>query len=94
MNVDVEIYMNNFIKFFRDNPNDLLNLVPKVKEQEFYEKIRESAYNNLDKGEEINLTQRQIIDICVELNQPKKETVKESVEHLFVKTKFGEYCLN
>ena len=94
MNVDVEIYMNNFIKFFRDNPNDLLNLVPKIKEQEFYEKIRESAYNNLDKGEEINLTQRQIIDICVELNQPKKETVKESVEHLFVKTKFGEYCLN
>jgi hypothetical protein len=26
MNLDVEIYMNNVIKFFRENPNDLLNL--------------------------------------------------------------------
>jgi sugar-specific transcriptional regulator TrmB len=94
MSVDVEIYMNNIIKFFRDNPNDLLNLVPKNKEQDFYQKIREIAINNYDKGEEVNLTQRQIIDICVELNQPKKKPVEESVENLFVKTKFGEYCLN
>jgi len=33
MSVDVEIYMNGILKFFRENPNDLLNLVPKTKEE-------------------------------------------------------------
>jgi hypothetical protein len=94
MSVDVEIYVNNFIKFFRDNPKDLLNLVPKDKEEDFYKKIKETAYKNYDKGEEVSLTQRQIIDVCVELNKPKKEKIEESVSHLFVKTKFGEICLN
>ena len=50
MNVDVEIYMNNIVKFFKSNPKDLLNLVPKEKEEEFYNKIREVAIENSDKG--------------------------------------------
>jgi len=61
MNVDVEIYMNNIIKFFKENPNDLLNLVPKIKEEEFYSKLREVANQNYEKGEEVNLTKNQII---------------------------------
>ena len=69
MSVDVEIYMNNIIKFFKDNPKDLLNLVPKDKENEFYLKMKEQAFENYEKGEEIPLTQQQIILICVELNQ-------------------------
>jgi hypothetical protein len=60
MNVDVEIYMNNIIKFFKENPNDLLNLVPKTKEEEFYSKLREVANQNYEKGEEVNLTKNQI----------------------------------
>jgi hypothetical protein len=36
MNVEVEIYMSNMIKFFKENPNDLINLIPKIKEEEFY----------------------------------------------------------
>jgi hypothetical protein len=61
MNVDVEIYMNNIIKFFKENPNNLLNLVPKTKEEEFYSKLREVANQNYEKGEEVNLTKNQII---------------------------------
>ena len=64
MSVDVEIYMNNIIKFFRENPNDLLNLVPKTKEEEFYSKLREVAIQNYEKGEEVNLTKNQIVVIC------------------------------
>lgn len=94
MSVDVEIYMNNIIKFFRDNPNDLLNLVPKTKEQDFYKKIREIAINNYDKGEDVSLTQSQFIEICVEINGKKKKDAETSVEHLFVETKFGRYSLN
>jgi hypothetical protein len=80
MNVDVEIYMNNIIKFFKENPNDLLNLVPKTKEEEFYFKLREVANQNYEKGEEVNLTKNQIIIICAELHGKSKKTEKESLE--------------
>lgn len=47
MSVDVDIYMNNIIKFFKQNEKDLLNLVPKHKEDEFYDRIREVAWRTL-----------------------------------------------
>ena len=68
MSVDIEIYVSNIIKFFRDNPKDLTNLVPKDKEEEFYKKIREVAVSNYEKEMEASLTQKQMIDICRELN--------------------------
>ena len=99
MSVDVEIYMNNLIKFFRENPKDLLNLIPKNKEDEFYVKIKEVAYQNYDKGEEAALTQPQLIDICRVLNgQVIDEKIEEKVEELdkriFIKYKNGYICLN
>jgi len=109
MSVDVEIYMNNITKFFRDNPKDLLNLVPKDKENEFYLKMKEQAFENYEKGEEIPLTQKQIILICVELNQtllePPKMTMsdllnkkskiyEEQMKNSIVNTKVGKTYLN
>jgi len=85
MSVDVEIYMNNITKFFRDNPKDLLNLVPKDKENEFYLKMKEQAFENYEKGEEIPLTQKQIILICVELNQTQLEPPKMTMSDLLNK---------
>jgi hypothetical protein len=61
--VDVEIYMNNIIKFFRENPTDLLNLVPKDKEEYFYTKIKKVAIENYEKGEDVSLTQSQLISL-------------------------------
>ena len=97
MNVDVEIYMNNIVKFFKSNPNDLLNLIPKDKEEEFYSKIREAAYENIEKGEDAPLTQKQMINICVILNgkEPKDEKViEEKLEPYMMNTKFGIIILN
>jgi hypothetical protein len=97
MNVDVEIYINNIVKFFKSNPNDLLNLVPKEKEDEFYNKIREVAIENADKGEDAPLTQKQMIDICVVLNgkTPKEDkVVEEKLESYIMGTKFGPIFLN
>jgi len=71
MSVDVDIYMNNIIKFFKQNEKDLLNLVPKEKEEEFYVKIREVALDNFENGKEVSLTRMQLIDVCKELNQKK-----------------------
>jgi hypothetical protein len=93
MSVDIEIYVSNIIKFFKDNPKDLTNLVPKGKEEEFYEKIREVAISNYEKEMEASLTQKQMIDICRELNgQTPKEI--EIFDKVFHKTKFGFICLN
>ena len=92
MSVDVDIYMNNIIKFFRQNPKDLLNLVPKEKEEEFYVKIREVANDNSQKGKEVSLTQKQLIDVCKELNQ--KNSLYKEIPANFMKTKFGVICLN
>lgn len=90
MSVDVEIYMTGIIKFFKQNPKDLLSLIPKNKEEEFYSKIRQTAFENYENGKEITLTQLQLIEICKELNTVKKiETVFPYFE-----TKFGKICLN
>ena len=109
MSVDVEIYMNNIIKFFRENPNDLLNLVPKNKEEVFYRMLREEAIKNYEKGEEVNLTQKQIIEICAEIHgklkkksEPRKigdilkdmEFQNETIDKIIVNTPFGNYSLN
>lgn len=93
MNVDLEIYINNIIKFFKKNPKDLLSLVPKEMEEKFYEKIRERASMNYEEGTNIVLTQKQIIEICVELNKKKdSETIFDP--RVFTKTPFGDICLN
>jgi len=92
MNVDVEIYMNNITKFFRENPNELLNLVPESKKDEFFSKVRQIATLNIDKGDDVSLTRQQLIEICLELNNKPKDTTKKS--NLIIPTIFGEYSLN
>jgi hypothetical protein len=97
MNVDVEIYMNNIVKFFKSNPNDLLNLIPKDKEDEFYEKIREVASKNAENGEDAPLTQKQMIEICVVLNGKtvkEDKKIEEKLESYMLDTKFGIIFLN
>jgi hypothetical protein len=92
MSVDVEIYMSNIIKFFTKNEKDLLNLIPKSMEQKFYNRIREVAVINDEKGVEVCLTQKQLIEICAELNGKK---IKENkIRDIIVQTPFGHYSLN
>lgn len=93
MSVDVDIYMNNLKKFFRENPKELYNLVPKGKEEEFYIKIRSTAESNLHNGDEVSLTQKQLIQICAEINN-KKIFQKSITNGVMVQTAFGFYSLN
>ena len=59
------------VKFFKDNPKDLLSLVPKDKENEFYSMLRKYSCDNFDKGDDYVLTRSQILEICVQLNDSK-----------------------
>lgn len=93
MNVDIEIYLSNVQKFFKNNPKDLLNLVPKSKEQDFYKKIKEIAELNFEQGRDIVLTQKQLVEVCVELNG-KKTKVEDFDPRVFMDSPFGKICLN
>lgn len=78
MNVDVEVYISGIVKFFKKNPKELLNLVPKDKEEKFYGMLKKSSFDNYKKGEDYVLTRKQIIDICVELNEEKIDKVSKN----------------
>lgn len=93
MNLEVEIYLKNIIKFFKENPNELLNLIPKESEQTFYDKIKLVAQKNIDEGMDAELTKKQLVEICVTLNREYNSQVKKN-NILFQETKFGHFCLN
>ena len=90
--VEVEIYISNLIKFFKNNPNDLQNLIPEEKKEEFFQKIKEVAINNYEKGNEVSLTQKQLIGVCLEITKSNKLDTKQ--ESFFQETKFGRIYLN
>lgn len=90
-NVDIKIYMAGVKKFFNSNTDDLKNLIPLEKKEEFYNLIESEAEKNFSQGEEIPLTQKQYIEICVKLNNvPHKRKKTE----LFFENSFGKICLN
>ena len=92
MNVDVEIYMSNIFKFFKDNPEELINLVPLEKKDEFFTKLRQVAISNSEKGDEVSLTRQQLIDVCLEINGSPIRI--ENNSNVIIPTVFGEYSLN
>ena len=92
MNVDIEIYMKNFISFFDNNPNDLLDLIGDELKNDFFDEVKKQCYLNLEKGEDIVLTQQQLIDIVVKLKRTKPKDVL--VNGVFEKTNFGLISLN
>lgn len=96
MNVEVDIYMSGLIKFFNNNPQDLLNLIPGNRKDEFFKQIREVASTNVEEGKDPALTQKQILEICVILNTKEIQPVKDMFfdERIFKPSPFGTICLN
>jgi hypothetical protein len=94
-NVDVDIYVNQLITFFDKNPNDLIDLIGDLLRESFYEKVREQCVKNSEIGDEVSLTQKQIIDIVVELKKVKLiEYDKTKLYSIVQETKFGSIFLN
>jgi hypothetical protein len=84
--------MSNLIKFFRNNPNELITLIPIEKENEFFEKIKEVANENFIKGGEVSLTRKQLIDVCLDINGKNNKLQLNS--NIFQQTSYGVICLN
>jgi hypothetical protein len=93
-NVDCEIYISGFIGFFDKNPKDLKNLIGEIKKEKFYMEVRICVYQNFDKGEEITLTQKQLLDILVKLHKSTEKVKEIEVMVPIHKTKWGEFILN
>jgi hypothetical protein len=92
-NVDVEIYLNQLISFFDKNPNDLIDLIGEINKDDFYKKVEQQCYKNFESGDEISLTQKQLIDIVVSIKQVD-QTDEKKILGVFQKTKFGLISLN
>ena len=48
---------------------------------------------NYENGDEVSLTQKQIINIVIKLKSPNKE-IEDKVYNIFQNTNFGKICLN
>jgi hypothetical protein len=91
MNVDVQIYLSNFKSFFNNNPNDLINLIGDGNKDKFFELVEGAVIENYDKGEDLELTKKQLIDIMLILT---KDRVEEKVENFILKGPYGDIFLN
>jgi len=92
-NMDVEIYISQFITFFEKNPNELISLIGQTDKDEFFGKVEAQCYKNLEKGEDVEITRNQILDILVDIHKDEIKT-KKVVDDIFIHTKFGDICMN
>lgn len=94
-NVDVSIYVNQLKTFFQKNPESLKELIGNTNEDEFYSKVEEQSYKNIETGDEVSLTQKQLIELVANLlNLKKKSNIGQNVIGIFQKTNFGLISLN
>jgi hypothetical protein len=93
-NVDVQIYLSQVKTFFEQNPDELINLLGKAKPEDFFEGVARLAAENIDNGEDVQLTNKQMIDLIVELNKTKKGLIVREVLTPVLEGKFGKIYLN
>jgi hypothetical protein len=96
-NLDVDLYITQFRGFFDKNPNELMTLIGDVLAEDFFKRVEEQCYKNLEKGDEVSVTRQQLIDIVVDLKSKETEIEKDiqsSITKVFEHTKFGDICLN
>jgi hypothetical protein len=94
-NIEVDIYLNQLVNFFDKNPNDLIDLIGESHKDKFFDKVREVCLQNVEKGDDVTLTNQQLIDIVLEVKgvgMTKKEF--EVINKVFEKNKIGTFCLN
>lgn len=94
VNVEIEIYMTNFIGFFKKNPDQLEILIGDLDSEIFYNKIKEIATKNFDSEKEIAPTRQQMIDLLFSLNSGKKKEEVKKVITPFIDHHMGQISMN
>jgi hypothetical protein len=93
-NVDIEIYMSNFMGFFNKNPEQLKTLIGKIDSNYFFSEIKKIAEKNLSEEKEIAPTRKQMIDLLVLLNTDKNKSEITKVVKPFMEHYMGNIYLN
>ena len=94
-NVDVQIYLSQIKTFFNENPEQLIKLIGKASPEDFFSEVYRVSSENFEKGEDVQLTNNQMIQVVVDLNQGKKDIVKTTeVLVPYIQHKFGRIYLN
>jgi hypothetical protein len=94
-NVDIEIYINQFITFFDKNPNDLIDLIGDLLKDDFYIKVKEQCYKNVENNEPVELTKKQLIGVVVELKNIQYDEIEfKNIESIIQRTQFASFSLN
>jgi len=96
MNVDVEIYVSQFKTFFKENPEEFRGLIGKGDPDEFFLEVRQAAIDNLENGEDIELTRKQLIAVVLKINHmgPSDEEEIEKKIEPFMEHHMGRIGLN
>lgn len=96
MNLDVEIYVSQFKTFFKENPIEFANLIGKGDPEKFFIEVGQQSEKNLENGEEIELTKKQLINIVLKINNmgPEKSGEIEKGVKVFIEHPMGKICLN
>jgi len=92
--VDIEIYLSQVKTFFNQNPEQLLKLLGQASAEDFFKGVKKIAMQNMENGEDIQLTNNQMIQLVVDLNKPKQKIQTTEVLVPFIKHRFGNIYLN
>lgn len=90
--VDVDIYISQVIRFFETHPDELRNLIGDLNKDDFFTKIKEISLKNHKKGDDAQLTRKQLLELVVEMNNEFKQ--KNKVDTIYYETIYGPICLN
>jgi Ca2+-binding EF-hand superfamily protein len=93
--IDVDIYVSQMIRFFDSNPKDLFTLIGDMEKEIFYERIKQQSLQNYDDNGDASLTKKQMVEIVANMyNEIHRPVEEEVISTIFLKTKFGDICLN
>jgi hypothetical protein len=93
-NVDIDIYMNNFVGFFKKNPDQLKILIGEINPESFYSEIKSIAEKNLLDEKEIVPTRKQMVDLLVGMNTNKNKKQITDVVIPFMEHRMGKIIMN
>lgn len=91
-NLDVEIYMTNFKKYFENNPDQLTQLIGNIKKEKFFDGVRKIVEeNSTQEDKALEPTRKQLIGLLLDLNG-----VTTNIEKVlpFMEHHMGLICLN
>ena len=93
-NVDIDIYMNNFVGFFKKNPDQLKILIGEINPEDFFSEIKTIAEKNLLDEKEIVPTRKQMVDLLVGMNTSKNKKQITDVVIPFMEHHMGKIIMN